>query len=234
MTLSQEVNLAPRLQTLIDDRIAHARQLAALAAAEAEQRLEEYVTSQGLTLKQVHPVLVDLHRGETRPLPRPDPRFGGRKAPSVRRGWIAERKDGKRLVTVEMLMSRDELNALIRELAAFQQAAQGTARDLAELLHIGTAAASGETDFLGNDRGALTFADHLRRRQGLPPAPADSLLRRTQSDLLQADDLTRAAIDERLGTCLKHLIERRNQPDWSDPKRTLDGMALVPYEWIDF
>jgi hypothetical protein len=234
VALGEADALAPRLQDLIDDRIEHARQLAALAAAESEQRLEEYVTSQGLTLRQVHPVLVDLHRGEAKPRPRPDPRFGNRRAPSVRRGWIAEKLGGKPLVTVEVLMSRAELDALIGELVSFQQAAQGNARDLSELLRIGTAAASGETDFLAADRGALTFAEHLRRREGLPPAPADSLLRRTQSDLLQADDLTRAALDDRLGECIRRLVKRRNEPDWDDPKRTIDRMALVPYQWIDF
>lgn len=227
-------DLVARLRVLLDDRLEQARSLAALAAAEAERRLEPYLTSQGLSLEQVYPVLVDLHRGEERPQARPDPRAEGRKAPSVRRGWIAERAGGTPLVSVGVLMSRPELDALIGELLAVQEAAQGTARDLDALLQIGTAAAAGETAFLAADRGTTTFADHLRRRQGLPPARADSLLRATQKDLLQADPATRAALDERLGESIERLIGRRNEADWDDPRRTVDGMALVPFEWIDF
>jgi hypothetical protein len=234
VTPDQADALEPLLQSLIDDRIAHARNLAALAAAEAEGRLTEYVNGQGLTLAQVAPVLVDLHRGEAAPLARPDPRSKGRKAPSLRRGWIAEKRGGVPLVTVEILMARDELAALIDELTQLQQAAQGTAGALADLLQIGTAAASGETAFLAADRGTQTFADHLRRRQGLPPGRPDSLLRRTQTELLQADDLYRSALDARLRTSLAGLIRRYDAPDWNDPKRTIDGMGLVSYEFIDF
>src|SRR5262249_20074623 len=110
LSLDQSDQLVPRLQALIDDRIEHARNLAALAAAEAEGRLTAYVNSQGLTLDQVAPVLVDLHRGEAAGPRRPDPRREGRKAPSVRRGWIAEQIHGQPLVTVEVLMSRAELD----------------------------------------------------------------------------------------------------------------------------
>jgi hypothetical protein len=234
LSLEQADRLEPLLHALVDDRVAHARNLAALAAAQAESRLAEYVNSQGLTLDQVAPVLVDLHRGEAAPLARPDPRSGGRKAPSLRRGWIAERRDGARLVTVEVLMGRDELEVLIDELTQLQQAAQGTASELSDLLRIGNAAASGETAFLAADRGAQTFADHLRRRQGLPPARPDSLLRRTQGELLQADDLYRSALNNRLATTLAALVRRYRASDWSDPRRTIDGMGLVPYEWIDF
>jgi hypothetical protein len=226
-------DLVPRLEALFDDRARRARELADLAAAEAESRLEAYVTSQGLSLDQVYPVLVDLHRLEEQPQARPDPRSSGRKAPSVRRGWIAERRDGARLVTVEVLMSRDELDALIGELLTVQQAAGSTAGGLAELLQIGTAAASGESAFLAADRGGLTFAEHLRRRQGLPPPRSDSLLRTTQADLLQLDEPTRAALHERLGTAIDRLVRRRDEPDWGDPARTIDGKALVPFEWID-
>ena len=35
-------------------------------------------------------------------------------------------------------------------------------------------------------------------------------------------------------TSIAQLIRRRNAPDWDDPRRTVDGMALVPYEAIDF
>jgi hypothetical protein len=232
--LEQSAALEPLLQSLIDDRIAHARNLAALAAAQAENRLVQYINSQGLTLDQVAPVLVDLHRGEADPHGRPDPRAGGRKAPSLRRGWIAERREGVPLVTVEVLLARDELGVLIDELTQLQQAAQGTAVDLADLLRIGNAAASGETAFLAADRGTQTFADHLRRRQGLPPARADSLLHRTQAELLQADELYRSALDARLGATLAALIQRYQATDWSDPRRTIDGMGLIPYSLIDF
>lgn len=234
VSLAGADDLAVRLQAIIDDRIEHARQLSALAAAEAEKRLQEYVNSQGLTLDQVHPVLVDLHRGEADPSSRPDPRFGSQKAPSVRKGWIAERIGDEALVTIEILMSRDELDGLIRELTSVQHAAQGDARGLSDLLRIGTAAASGESAFLAQDRGSLTFAEHLRRRQGLPPARSDSLLRRTQADLLQADELDRRALNERLSSSLSALISRRNSPDWDDPKRLIEGMGLVPFALLDF
>jgi hypothetical protein len=226
--------IAGRLQSLIDDRVDHARKLAALAAAEAEQRLKQYVNSQGLEMSQVYPVLVDLHRGEPAPKTRPDPRFQGRKAPSVRKGWIARSIGDTPLVSVEILMSRAELDALIEELTALQQAAHGNAQDVKELLRIGTAAASGETAFLAADRGDETFAEHLRRRQGLPAARPESLLRRTQTDLLQADELYRSALDERLAKSIRQLIRRRDEPDWNDPARTIQGMALVPYDAIDF
>jgi hypothetical protein len=234
LRLEQSGALEPLLTALVDDRIAHARNLAAIAAAAAENRLGQYVNSQGLTLDQVAPVLVDLHRREADPHQRPDPRAGDRKAPSLRRGWIAERKDGVPLVTVEVLLARDELGVLIDELTQLQQAAQGTAGELADLLRIGNAAASGETAFLAADRGTQTFADHLRRRQGLPPARADSLLHRTQAELLQADDLYRATLDARLGATLAALVHRYQSSDWSDPRRTSDGMGLIPYSLIDF
>lgn len=233
-SLGEGDRLAGRLGSLIDDRIEHARTIAALATAEAEGRLGEYVDSRGLTLDRVAPVLVDLHRGDAARVARPDPRHGGRKAPSVRRGWIAASLQGRPMVEVEILMSRDELRALIAELAQLQQAASGTARDLAELLQIGTAAASGETSFLAADRGSRTFADHLRRRQGLPPARPDSLLRASQADLLRSDDLTLAALDARLRAGLLQLTRRLQDPDWDDPRRTVDGMALVPFAAIDF
>ena len=162
-------------------------------------------------------MLVDLHRGDAAQVARPDPRFDGRKAPSVRRGWIADRIDGKPMVAVEILMSRDELKTLIDELTQLQQAASGTARDLSELLQIGTAAASGETSFLAADRGSRTFADHLRRRQGLPPARPGSLLARSQSDLLRSDDLTLAALDARLRESLLQLTQTAPGPRLEGP-----------------
>ena len=233
-SLREGDRIAERLESLIADRVEHARSIAALAAAEAEGRLGEYVNSQGLTLDRVAPVLVDLHRGDAAGVARPDPRFDGRKAPSVRRGWIADSIEGRPMVAVEILMSSDELMALIGELTQLQQAASGTARDLSELLQIGTAAASGETSFLAADRGSKTFAEHLRRRQGLPPSRPGSLLARSQADLLRSDDLTLAALDAKLRASLLQLTRRLQAPDWKDPRRTIDGMALVPFEAIDF
>lgn len=222
------------VESLIHDRMERARELAALAAADAEGRLRDYVNSQGLTLDQVAPVLADLHRDQAEPANRPDPRLNGRKAPSVRRGWIAERIGTKPLVTVEILMSHAELDILIDELTRLQQAAQGSAKDLSDLLRIGTAAASGETGFLAADRGTQTFAEHLRRRQGLPPARPDSLMLRTQADLLQADDLYRTALNRKLSASLAELVRFRDSPDWSNSKRSIDGMMMVPYRMIDF
>lgn len=234
VSLQEGDRLVDRLEALIADRIERARTIAALATAEAEGRLGEYVNGQGLTLDRVAPVLVDLHRGEAAKVARPDPRFDGRKAPSVRKGWVAGAIEGKPLVEVEILMSADELRTLIVELTQLQQASSATAGDLSELIQIGTAAASGETSFLAADRGSRTFADHLRRRQGLPPARPGSLLARSQADLLRSDDLTLATLRTRLRASLLQLTRRLNAPDWGDPKRTIDGMALVPFEAIDF
>ncbi len=227
-------DLAARLQSLIDDRVEQARTIAALASAEAEGKLVEYVNSRGLTLDRVAPILVDVHRGDAAKVARPDPRSNGRKAPSVRRGWIAREIDQHPLVSVEILMARDELRALIDELTRLQQAASGTSRDLAELLEAGTAAASGETSFLAADRGSRTFADHLRRRGGLPPPRPGSLLARSQADLLHADDLSLSALGDGLRASLLRLTRRLGEPDWDDPKLTIDGMALVPLDAIDF
>ncbi|HEY2156250.1 MAG TPA: hypothetical protein VGH33_11510 [Isosphaeraceae bacterium] len=134
-------------------------------------------------------------------------------------------------VSVEILVTRDELDALIAELAALHQALAGSAGDPSELIAIGETA--GESSFLAADLGEETFADHLRRRFGLPVRPR-SLLDRTQSDLLRADPLDRAAIDARVRAALLGLTRRRNAPDWSDPHRTVEGMAPVPYDLIDF
>ena len=233
-SLADASSLGPTLQAIIDDRVEAARELAAMVVAEAEGRLRDYVDARGLTLDQVAPVLVDLHRGEPSPVARPDPTLDGRRAPSVRRGWIAQSIDGRDLVSVQMLMTRSELDALIDDLGQFQEAVQGGASDLSDLLRIGTAAAAGESAFLAADRGSQTFAEHLRRRRGLPPAGPDSLLGRSQGDLLRADELYRAAVADRLAAALSALIRRRNLPDWDDPGRTLAGQALVPYEPIDF
>lgn len=227
--------IVKQLGALLDDRVKQARELAALAAAEAEGRLLQYTDSRGLTMEQIAPVLADLHRGEEEPRARRDPRLEGHVAPSVRRGWIAKQQAGRPLVEVEILLSREELDAIIRELTQLQRAVQGNARDLRDLLRIGTAAATGEVTFLGRDRGEETLAEYLRRRRGLPPARPGSLLRRSQSDLLQVDNLFRAAIVRRLQASIAQLVEWRNAPVWTDPRRTTpDRMAPVPYAALDF
>jgi hypothetical protein len=229
LPLDRPEALASAVRMILDDRFEHARSLAALAAAEAEGRLEAYTTSQGITLDRVYPVLEALGRTP----PRPDPRDDLRRAPGVRRGWIAENQDGHPMVRLELLLSRPELDRLITELLGMQQAIDSGARDLSDLLRVGAAAAVGESSFLATDRGRLTFADHLRRLQGLPPGRPDSLLRRTQMDLVQADEPTREALRQRLRTAIDRLVRRRADPAWTDPKRSLDGQATIPYEWID-
>ena len=232
--LNGQEGLTTRLQALLDDRVAHAKQLAAIAAAESEGKLVEYTNRHGITTEGLLPVLKDLHRGDEKRASRPNPKFDGRKAPSLRKGWIAESIGRSRMVDLEVLMTKSELDALIDELRGLDQAAVGSHENLEDLLRIGTAALSGEAAFLAEDRGDRTFAEHLRSRQGLPPAKPDSLLLRTQTDLLQADETTRAALDARLGSVLRKMIERRNADDWNDPRRTIDGMAGVPYEWLDW
>jgi hypothetical protein len=229
--IEETAELPARVAALMQDRAERSRALVIRAAAEAEGRLSEYVDSRGLTIRQIAPVLVDLHRGEADPTPRPDPRFNGRKAPSIRRGWVAERIGNAQQVAVEILMTRDELDALIAELAALQQVVSGSAADSAELLAVGKAV--GETSYFSADRGNETVADYLRRRYGLPVRPK-SLLDRTQSDLLRADSLDRAAIDTKVRIALLGLTRRRNAPAWSDPGRTIEGMAPVSYDGIDF
>jgi von Willebrand factor type A domain len=221
-TLSGVDRLRESLDAIIADRTEAARNLASLALAEAEGRLRQYVTSQGMTLDRVAPVLVDLHRGEELPSARPDPRQEGFKAPSVRRGWIS-----RDAASVEILMSRDEVDLLIEEFTRLQQALHSGAGDLNEFLRIGTAAATGETSFLAADRGRLTFTEHLARRRGLPTLASDDLLAQTQSDLLRADEPTRAALDRLLSSAISRLVARRNDSDWNDPTRTVDGMAGV-------
>ncbi len=223
--------LPGRLRALREDRGERSRTLAARVAAEAEARLKPYVDSRGLTIPQVAPVLIDLHRGEANPMPRRDPRFNGRKAPSIRRGWVARRSGGVDALTVDVLLARDELDALIAELAGLQQALSASAVDPLDLSSLDKAA--GETSFFSADRGSETFADHLRVRFQLP-VRAGGLLDRTQADLLRADALDRAALDGKLRAALLGLTRRRNAPDWSDPSRMVEGMGTLPYDLIDF
>ncbi len=232
--LTDQTNLSSKLKSILEDRVQQARELASVAQAEAEGKLVEYTNRQGISIDGLLPVLSDLHRGESIPASRPDPRHDGRKAPSLRKGWIAERVGRSVMVDLEVLLSRPELDAIIDELRAFEQAAVGTSESLEDLLRLGTAAISGDSAFLAIDRGDRTFAEHLRSRQGLPPARADSLMLRTQTDLLQADQSAREALDARLRSALRMMIDRRNSPVWEDPRRTVDGMAGIPYSWLDW
>ena len=123
---------------------------------------------------------------------------------------------------------------VIRELAQLQNAISSDSHDLSDLLKIGTAATSGETSFLAVDRGGQTFAEHLRKRQGLPPPRPSSLLARSQAELLDADDAYRASLSTQLQRVLGELARRRDASDWADPTRTVDGKAPVSYQLLDF
>jgi hypothetical protein len=225
--------IAQQIGHLVDRRVADAIALAGRRQDAAEKAMQPYRTAADQAIESVAPVLVDSHRFEANPKARPDPRRDGVRAPSLRRGWIAERVEGQPLVRLEVLMSRPELDRLIREYLAVQSAATAGPDEVATLLEAATAAASGETGFLDADRGAVTFDAHLARQQGLPPGRPDSLLRRTRKELLEADDLTRSALADRLSRAVGDLVRLRESLDWSDHSRTSGGMALVPYDWID-
>jgi hypothetical protein len=220
-----------RIQALIGERARDALRIAEARQTEAENRLNAYANSQRLTLDQLAPVLLDLHRGEKQPEYHQDPRFQGQKAPSIRVGWVAGELSGKRMVTTGVLMTHEELGVLIDELEAFEQAAEG-ARDISELRRIGMAAAAGETAFLAVDRGNQTLAQHLER-QGFPPPRKGSLLGRTQADLLQADALYRGELRAKLREVIPRLDKIRQSPEWKNPLKAVDGMRLVPYEVIE-
>ena len=59
-------------------------------------------------------------------------------------------------------------------------------------------------------------------------------LARRQANLLHGDNLSLAALNAGLRASLLRLTHRLSEPDWSDPGRTIDGMALVPLDAIDF
>ena len=219
------------LQALIDDRVHDALRIAQERQEEVERSLKEYADSRARTLDRYAPILVDLHRGEPKPEYHADPRFQGSKAPSVRLGWIADRRGSTPLLSLQILMTRAELTLLIDELESFAQAAEG-ASDLASLRRIGTAAVAGETAFLASDRGSLTFSAHLGRL-GFPPPRPGGLLGRTQAELLKADPLYREELRARLRAVLPGLDRIRTSPDWDDPGKTVEGMMLVPYELLD-
>jgi len=231
VSLGKSDALAGRLKAVIDDRVEHARNFGALAAAQAEGRLKAYVDANGLSLDQVAPILVDLHRDD--PRARPDPRLDGRKVPSVRRGWIAARVGGASMIALEVLMAREEIDGLIAELDAFARASRSEATGPAELARVAEAAAAGESSFLATDRGTETFSDHLRRRRGLPPGRPDGLLARSRDELAQADDLYRDALATRVRTAIAGLIRLRDAADFADRRRSIGGMVPVPFELID-
>lgn len=233
IALERSNELIPTLRRLIDDRVESARQLAILARAEAEGKLTEYTNREGLTIDQIAPVLEDLQRA-VRP---PEERVGEGSttvAPRVERGWIAREKNGRPLVSLELLMSREELDRLIDDLRGFHQAILSDAATPAELIRTLSSSASGDRGFLDRDRGNETFADYLLK-QGLPPSKPGSLLRRRQLDLTQTGPLLRVELEAALSRAVARLIERRESGDWLEPARLVDrSMSWVPYEPIDF
>jgi hypothetical protein len=72
-------------------------------------------------------------------------------------------------VSVEILVTRDELDALIAELAALHQALAGSAGDPSELIAIGETA--GESSFLAADRGRRPLPITCAVVSGSPSAP---------------------------------------------------------------
>ncbi len=218
-----------RLQSLVDDRVAHARALAALAQAEAEGRLQEYTNSQGLRMDQVAPVLADLHRGEAQPGPRRDRRLEGKVAPDVRVGWIAETQHGQNLVNLAVLMSRTELDAVIGQLIQVQQGLESQQSTVADLLRVETDALAGEGQDHPTNASNESLGIELTRRAGLPPPPDGSLLRRSRRELMQADDLFRASLGRRLQSAIDALLQHRSDAIWSDPQGLNKAMKLIPY-----
>ncbi len=233
LTLNDLSTLTGRLDDLIAARVERARTLAAIAQADAENRLGEYVNSRGMTLDQIAPVLVDLGKQGVRG-GSADPRTRGRKAPSVRRGWLPQAVGERAMVTTDLLLSKAELLILLEELARLQQVATGAEADREELLRIGTAAASGETAFLGSDRSGESIAQILKRRAELPDSGPQSLLRRGLDELSQSDDVTRTALQERLRATVPALTKILVKQNWDDPRSLFPGLAVVPYRLVDF
>lgn len=186
-------SLAPRLQSLVEDRVERAKGLAELAAAEDEGRLDDYLQSRGITRAQAAPVLDELRRGD------PAPKRTHRRTPSLKSGWLAERIGDTPFVTVEVLLARDEVDALIRILSQ-------RPRDPGELRAIVNAAVAGELDHLAIDLQALSVADQLRRSRGFPASHA------------HVPDM-----ETRLRSALEGLTKRRDSISWSDPRETLGG-----------
>ncbi len=219
-----------RLQSLVDDRVAYARSLAALAQAEAEGRLQEYTNSQGLRMDQVAPVLADLHRGETQPGPRSNRRLEGKVAPVVRVGWIAQEQGDQPLVNLAVLMSRSELDGVIGQLIEIQQGLESQQYDLADLLRVETNAIAGEgLNRAASARTGRSVGAELNRRAGLPPPPAGSLLGRSAEELAQADDLFRASLSRRLQRAIEALLQHRSDPAWARSGGLSKTMRLIPY-----
>ncbi len=197
-------DLPARLQALIEDRVERARQLAELAAAEDDGRLDDYLRGRNLTRTQAAPFLDELRRAN------PAPKRTRRQVPSLRTGWLAERLGDTQFVTVEILLSRDELDTLITRLSAMP-------RDADDLRAIVNATASGELNFLNADRRSLSAEDQVKRRHAFPSGPA------AVTDL-----------NTRLRAAVSGLTKLRDSISWSDPNHTADGRASVPFDLIDF
>ena len=196
--------LAPRIHALVEDRVERARGLAELAAAEDEGRLEDYLRSRGLTPAQAAPILDDLRRGD------PVPKRTRRHVPSLRSGWLAERVGETDFVTIEILLSRDELDNLISLLSA-------TAIDPVAVRAIVVAASSGELKFLQADLGSVSAEEWLRRRRAFPD-PIQST-----GDLATR---VRAAIDG--------LAALRDTVARPESRTGVEAKVAVPFALIDF
>ena len=199
--------LARTLGSLVDDRLARAREMAALAAAEDEGRLAEYVASRGRTMVDVAPLLDAMRRGGLAP------RRTRRKTPTIRRGWIAERVGDTRLVTVDALVAPDEVGIVIAELQALER----SGRAEADALPLVNAIALGELALLDVDRARLSPDDHRRRRSALPPPPE-----------------SRGPWRTRLGRSLEGWTRLRDAPGAADPRRPFVGYPAVPFGLVDF
>ncbi len=201
-------DLATRLGTLIEDRIKVARDMVGLAAAEDEGRLADYLAARGQTMVEVAPLLDAMRRGGL------SPRRTRRKVPSNKRGWLAERMGDTRMVTVEALLSRDELASVGAELAALERS---KTIESSEAMPIVNATALGELVFLDVDRVRLSLDDHRRRRSSLPTT-------------LEVQGPWRV----RLGLAVVAWSRLRDAPDAIIPGRPLAGYVAVPFGMIDF
>ena len=194
--------LTASLRTLVDDRVERAREMARLAAAEDEGRLAEYCADRRLSMVQVAPILDAMRRGG------PAPRRTRRKVPSIHRGWLADRVGDTRFVTVEALVSRDEIDQVVAELAAIDRSP--IPRPTLPLVN---AIGLGELSFLDVDRTRLTPDETARRRSALPAS--------------------RPAAD-RVRPALAEWSRLKSMPDLFDPGRTVGIYAAIPIDRLDF
>jgi hypothetical protein len=197
-------SLVPRVQALIEDRLEHARGLSELARAEDEGRLDEYLNSRGLTKAQAAPILEELRRGEIAP------KRTQRRTPVLKKGWLSLRMGATLFVTLDVLVSREELETLISRLST----QKGESDELRAIIN---ATAAGEMAFLKSDLRGLTSEEQVKRRKAFPsPIPQSG------------------SVAERLRTTLQALGKIRDETSWSDPRQTVDGRVLIPFDLINF